>query len=74
MMSINNTEKSKRGRPRADTSPVTVRLEREAIEAIDAHRREQSDIPTRPEVVRRALYEWLDANGYLGSAPKGESG
>ncbi|MTE02095.1 ribbon-helix-helix protein, CopG family [Paracoccus sp. YIM 132242] len=48
------------GRPRSDTEPVTLRLPRELIEAIDNRRRVESDLPTRPEMIRRALVQWLE--------------
>ncbi len=52
-------EKSKIGRPKVDTEPVNLRLPREMIEAIDDLRRLENDLPTRPEMIRRALAEWL---------------
>ncbi|WP_417241262.1 hypothetical protein [Celeribacter halophilus] len=30
------------------------------IRAIDDYRRQQEDLPTRPEVVRRVMMEWLE--------------
>jgi metal-responsive CopG/Arc/MetJ family transcriptional regulator len=48
---------SKRGRPSVDTEQVTVRLPRGLLDAIDAFRRDQADLPTRPEVIRRVLAE-----------------
>lgn len=52
-------EKSKIGRPKVDTEPVNLRLPREMIEAIDDLRRHENDLPTRPEMIRRVLAEWL---------------
>lgn len=45
--------------PRKDTEAVNLRLPRELIEAIDDQRRLEKDLPTRPEMIRRALVEWL---------------
>lgn len=45
--------------PKKDTEALTVRLPRNMIEAIDDRRRAEPDLPTRPEMIRRALYEWL---------------
>lgn len=48
------------GRPKSDTEGVMVRLPREMIRQLDEVRREQEDIPTRPEMIRRILSDWLD--------------
>jgi hypothetical protein len=53
-------QKKKMGRPVADTEPVMIRMTREMIKAIDDYRRTQEDLPTRPEVIRRVLAEWLE--------------
>lgn len=52
---------AKMGRPPTDTEPVTVRMERELLQAIDNYRRAAEDLPSRPEVVRRVMQEWLEA-------------
>ncbi|MCT4334907.1 ribbon-helix-helix domain-containing protein, partial [Paracoccus sp. YLB-12] len=46
--------------PKKDTEALTVRLPRELIEAIDDRRRLEKDLPTRPEMIRRALVQWLE--------------
>lgn len=43
------------------STPVMVRLPRDLLEALDAYRRRQDDLPTRPEAVRRILTEQLKA-------------
>ncbi len=53
-------KETKMGRPRVDTEAVNLRLPRDMIEAIDDLRRMQPDLPTRPEMIRRALAEWLE--------------
>lgn len=53
-------EKRAKGRPRLDTEPVNLRLPREMIEALDDRRRHESDLPTRPEMIRRLLMAALD--------------
>lgn len=53
------TEK-KMGRPEVDTMPVTIRMEREMIRQIDDYRRTLEDLPTRPEVIRRVMVEFLE--------------
>ncbi|QEU07414.1 ribbon-helix-helix protein, CopG family [Paracoccus yeei] len=50
----------KRGRPPVDTEAINLRLPRELIEAIDNRRRLEPDLPTRPEMIRRALVQWLE--------------
>lgn len=49
--------------PKKDTEALTLRLPRELIEAIDDHRRVEPDLPTRPEMIRRALVQWLEMTG-----------
>ncbi len=46
--------------PKKDTEALTLRLPRELIEAIDDRRRIEPDLPTRPDMIRRALVPWLD--------------
>ncbi|MEQ8899726.1 MAG: ribbon-helix-helix protein, CopG family [Roseovarius sp.] len=48
------------GRPKTDTKAVTLRLSNDMLEVIDSERRNQKDIPTRPEMIRRILAEWLE--------------
>ena len=45
--------------PKKDTHGVMLRLERKMIEALDELRRQESDIPTRPEMIRRILAKHL---------------
>ncbi|WP_353844945.1 ribbon-helix-helix protein, CopG family [Rhizobium sp. CSW-27] len=56
---------SKIGRPPSDTEPVTVRLPRDVIEALDEFRKRQADLPSRPEGIRRLILEQLVDKGYL---------
>ena len=53
-------KKNKIGRPRVDTESINLRLPRELIEALDDRRRLEKDLPTRPEMIRRALVQWLE--------------
>lgn len=50
---------AKMGRPPKDTEPVTIRMDQELLKAIDEFRRQQPDIPSRPEVVRRVMQRWM---------------
>ena len=54
-MSRINDVKKPRGRPIVDSEPVTVRMERIQIEAVDDWRRGEKDLPSRPEAVRRLI-------------------
>jgi hypothetical protein len=55
-MSSNHDAKKSRGRPKVDsTVPLSVRLSPEQLAALDAWRREQTDLPGRPEAVRRLM-------------------
>tara|TARA_Y100000815_G_scaffold136361_1_gene122910 strand:+ start:381 stop:515 length:135 start_codon:yes stop_codon:yes gene_type:complete len=38
-------------------------MDQSMLKAIDDYRREQEDLPSRPEVVRRVMEEWLAAQG-----------
>ncbi len=51
---------AKMGRPKMDTEAVTIRMDRTLLRAIDDYRRIQEDLPSRPEVVRRVMAEWLE--------------
>ena len=46
--------------PKKDTEALTVRLSQEVIAALDDRRRVEPDLPTRPEMIRRALVQWLE--------------
>ncbi|MCL3882678.1 hypothetical protein [Marivita sp. GX14005] len=52
-------EKKKMGRPPTDTEPVMIRMQPAMIAAVDEYRRTLEDLPTRPEVIRRILAEFL---------------
>jgi hypothetical protein len=51
---INNIKKS-RGRPPVESEAVTVRMATDALREIDNWRREQDDLPGRPEAIRRLV-------------------
>lgn len=53
--------KKKLGRPEVDTKPVMIRMSNDLIDQIDAYRRTQKDLPTRPEVIRRVMTDFLEA-------------
>jgi len=57
-MSIYGSKKPK-GRPSVDSEAVNVRIERQMLDALDDWRRHQSDVPTRPEAIRRLLAKGL---------------
>ncbi|TMV03158.1 hypothetical protein FGI60_12150 [Brucella haematophila] len=58
-------KQKKIGRPAVDTEAVNVRLPREVIEAVDAYRKNEPDLPTRPEGIRRLVTVVLREKGYL---------
>ncbi|WP_417809487.1 ribbon-helix-helix protein, CopG family [Thioclava sp.] len=45
--------------PKKDTQALTLRLETQVIEKIDELRRAETDIPTRPEMIRRMLERYM---------------
>lgn len=50
----------KRGRPpTGEGIPVQVRLKESLLDTIDAWRRRQDDLPTRPEAIRRLIEQAL---------------
>lgn len=53
-------QKKKIGRPPTDSEPVMIRMQPAMIAAIDEYRRTQEDLPTRPEVIRRVMAEFLE--------------
>ena len=51
---------AKMGRPKTDTKGVMVRISESMLQSIDDVRRNEADVPTRPEMIRRMLADWLD--------------
>jgi hypothetical protein len=49
--------------PKKDTVGVMLRLPAAMLKKIDDIRRQQDDIPTRPEMIRRILAMHLEAKG-----------
>jgi hypothetical protein len=49
---------TKMGRPRTETEALTLRLSKDMLKIIDDARREEEDLPTRPEMIRRVLESW----------------
>lgn len=52
-----------RGRPKtAKTSPLMIRVTDELASKIDEARKAEDDLPTRPEMIRRMIEDWLQRN------------
>jgi metal-responsive CopG/Arc/MetJ family transcriptional regulator len=51
---------AKMGRPTTDTKGVMVRISESMLQSIDDVRRNESDVPTRPEMIRRIVADWLE--------------
>jgi len=52
-----------RGRPKTTkTVPMMVRISEELVQSIDSARKNEHDIPTRPEMIRRMIEDWLQRN------------
>lgn len=49
--------------PRRFHEPITLRLSHEMLEEIDELRREEKDLPSRPEMVRRIIEVYLKGKG-----------
>ena len=59
---VNSAKKSKRmGRPPVDSEAVNVRMTVEALKVLDDWRRQQEDLPGRPEAIRRLVEIGLKA-------------
>ncbi len=52
---------SKKNAEKTDTQAVLVRMPIEMIERIDALRRAEDDLPTRPEMIRRLVEQQMDS-------------
>ena len=51
---------SKKNAEKTDTLAVLVRMPLDMIEKIDALRRTEEDLPTRPEMIRRLVEQRMD--------------
>lgn len=60
------------GRPPVDSEQLNLRVQRDALNGIDAFAAEQEDKPSRTEAVRRILRDWLIGNGYMPLPPDKE--
>lgn len=45
--------------PKKDNIPMTLRISERLLDKIDDLRRQEKDIPSRPEMIRRLLEEQL---------------
>tara|TARA_R100000935_G_C2686159_1_gene104652 strand:+ start:320 stop:496 length:177 start_codon:yes stop_codon:yes gene_type:complete len=50
----------KKGRPPVDSSGIMLRLHSDIIKKIDDFRKEEDDLPTRPEMIRRIIKDWIE--------------
>jgi hypothetical protein len=69
MKSSISVAKKSRGRPKTTGigTPIGLRWHEPELAAIDEWRRNQPDLPTRPEAIRRIVTEYLRRRGLLGS-------
>jgi hypothetical protein len=58
---INSAKKARRGRPPVESEAINVRMALDAIKSLDAWRRQQEDLPGRPEAIRRLVAIGLEA-------------
>jgi hypothetical protein len=52
---INSAKKPKRGRPPVESEAINVRMMADALKSLDDWRRQQDDLPGRPEAIRRLV-------------------
>lgn len=60
------------GRPPVDSEQLNLRIQRDALNGIDAFSADQPDKPSRTEAVRRIIRDWLIGHGYLENPPPRE--
>jgi hypothetical protein len=60
------------GRPPVDSEQLNLRIQRDALNGIDAFAADQDDKPNRTEAVRRIIRDWLIGHGYLENPPERE--
>ena len=58
-MTNSSKNDKKRGRPKIDSEPITLRLPADLMGELDEWRDEQPIPPKRADVLRFALVEWL---------------
>ncbi len=51
---------TQRGRPKTDTSAIMVRVHKSMLDALDAECEKRPDSPSRPEMIRRIIADWLE--------------
>ena len=51
---------AKKGRPSVSSTGIMLRLPDDIIKIIDDIRREEEDLPTRPEMIRRMIKDWIE--------------
>lgn len=62
----NNDNKKSRGRPATGIGQMLgVRLHDDLLKPLDAVIGDEPDMPSRPEMIRRIIKEWLIGRGYL---------
>lgn len=52
---MSETTKNRGGRPRVNSTAITLRLVPDQIDTLDEWRRKQPDLPGRPEAIRRLI-------------------
>ncbi|WP_110815300.1 ribbon-helix-helix domain-containing protein [Pseudoroseicyclus aestuarii] len=51
--------------PKKDTVAVGLRLEQSMLDQIDQLRRQDANPPTRPEMIRRIISDWIEKSDGL---------
>jgi hypothetical protein len=64
-MSIDGPKKSRRGRPRVDSEPVKLRIEREILEALDAYLKQHPILRNRQMAIMSMIEGTLVGAGLL---------
>lgn len=53
---------SKIGRPAVESMAINVRVHAEMVNRLDKARKNEPDLPNRPEMIRRIVDQWLTQN------------
>jgi len=51
-----------KGRPSINSTGIMLRIREDIVEKIDDIRREEDDLPSRQEMIRRMIKDWIENN------------
>jgi metal-responsive CopG/Arc/MetJ family transcriptional regulator len=51
-----------KGRPSINSTGIMLRIREDIVKKIDDIRREEDDLPSRQEMIRRMIKDWIENN------------